>query len=395
MVRKTVCLFLLSLFASVAFSNHNVLLGAAYLVPPGDSSVSSHSVVSDDTARAKSVATSLKWIARHQLPDGSWNFNHQKGPGEDRDSPNPGRGTSARFAATALCLLAFMEAGHTPERGEHKAAVAAGLRFLASNGRKTKHGSSFHEPQGSMYSHALATLCLCQAYRMTKDETFRAPAAGGIQFIQYAQDPVEGGWRYQPKQPGDTSVTGWQLQALAQARFAEIETSDASIQRAAGFLDRVGQKDGAFYGYTEPGRRKGTTASGLLCRMLLGWDRETAALARGVKWINSHGPSRAKPGGADEKPPHIDMYFNYYGTLTMRRYGGDMEKNWTANLQTFLLETQETDGTAEGSWWFRGGIAADIGGRLYCTAMSSLVLTHLAKEPEALSLEVAPGDDLP
>ena len=65
-----------------------------------------------------------------------------------------------------------------------------------------------------LYSHGIATIALCEAYNLTGDKALRAPAQAAINFIVHAQDPVGGGWRYQPRQSGDLSVTGWQALAL-------------------------------------------------------------------------------------------------------------------------------------------------------------------------------------
>jgi hypothetical protein len=67
---------------------------------------------------------------------------------------------------------------------------------------------------GRMYAHGLGSIALCEAYAMTHDKTLLQPAQLSLNHITFAQDPVGGGWRYMPKQPGDTSAFGWQLMAL-------------------------------------------------------------------------------------------------------------------------------------------------------------------------------------
>ena len=65
-----------------------------------------------------------------------------------------------------------------------------------------------------MYSHGLATIALCEAYGLSGDKQAGVAAQRAVNFILTAQNPNDGGWRYNPKDPGDTSVVGWQLMAL-------------------------------------------------------------------------------------------------------------------------------------------------------------------------------------
>ena len=69
---------------------------------------------------------------------------------------------------------------------------------------------------------------------MTHDKGLMAPAQASINFIVAAQDPVGGGWRYQVKQAGDTSVVGWQLMALKSAHMAYLNVPPETIREAGG-----------------------------------------------------------------------------------------------------------------------------------------------------------------
>ena len=46
-----------------------------------------------------------------------------------------------------------------------------------------------------MYAHGLATITLCEAYGLTKDERIGAAAQRAVIFIEHAQHPASGGWR--------------------------------------------------------------------------------------------------------------------------------------------------------------------------------------------------------
>jgi len=312
-------------------------------------------------ASEAAVASALNWLVAHQLEDGGWNFDHTAGTCSKRCS-HPGNIPEARNAATAMGLLPLLGAGETHQTGEHKRNVNGGLVFLVSRVKPAAGGSgSFHEPGGSMYSHALATLALTEAYSMTNDKALLVPTQACIDYIAYAQDPVGGGWRYTARTAGDTSVSGWQLAALTTAHPADLTVDPEVFERATTFFDSVQANDGATYGYTRPGTGSATSAIGLLSRIELGWNKENPALKRGVEFLSTQGPSNS------------NMYYNFYATQVMKEYGGELWRKWNTKLRDLLLDKQEKHGHAKGSWDFPGGME-DRGGRLCTTSLATMIL---------------------
>lgn len=320
----------------------------------------------------RAVALALQWLANHQLPDGGWSFDHTKAGGCNNQCRNPGNLADARAAATALALLPFLGSGQTHREGKYAKNVRAGLYYLITNRMKVSaEGGSFFESGGSMYSHGLAAIVLTEAYGMTHDKVLAAPAQQAINFIANAQDPVGGGWRYQPRQKGDTSVVGWQLMALKSGAMAYLQVPKVTIQRAQVFLDSVQADGGAAYGYLDPGEGPATTAIGLLCRMYLGWDKNNPALVRGIQRLSNWGPSTSKAG-----PGRNNFYYNYYATQVMRHWEGEEWKKWNAVMRDYLVETQAQKGHEAGSWFFEDSVdhGKERGGRLYFTAMATMIL---------------------
>ena len=90
-----------------------------------------------------------------------------------------------------------------------------------------------------MYSHGLAAITICEAYAMTHDPDLLQPAQLALNFIVYAQDPRGGGWRYKPKEPGDTSVVGWQLMALKSGAMGNLQVPQQTFRLANSFLESV------------------------------------------------------------------------------------------------------------------------------------------------------------
>ena len=92
-----------------------------------------------------------------------------------------------------------------------------------------------------MYAHAIATVALCEAAGMTKDPAVKAKATMAVGYIVDAQGR-NGSWGYTGPAPseGDTSIVGWQIQALASAKLAEIKfDKDKVYKNANQFLESV------------------------------------------------------------------------------------------------------------------------------------------------------------
>lgn len=315
-------------------------------------------------ASEKAVSLALVWLAAHQMPDGGWSFNHTLAPSCRKMCRNPGSLEEARNAATAMALLPFLGAGQTHKEGqkEYKKVVNSGLYFLTKRMQVSqKKGGSLFERGGSMYSHGLAAIALCEAYAMTRDKSLYQPAQLAINYIAYAQDPTGGGWRYAEQQAGDTSVVGWQVMALKSGHMGYLTINPNTVRGASIFLDSVQAKNGARYGYATPGSKPSTTAIGLLCRMHLGWGHDHPSLVDGVKFLASEGPSKS------------NNYYNYYATQVLRHYGGDLWKQWNAVMRDQLVKSQSQKGHEKGSWHVGDGHGGK-GGRLYDTSLSTMIL---------------------
>jgi hypothetical protein len=228
----------------------------------------------------QAVDRALAWIAAHQLTDGSWSFDLADCPKcAGKCSQSGQRKAADRCAATAMALLPFLGRGYTHREGPYKLQVEAGIGFLVQQvilGYGQAYGSG-----GSLYSQGLAVIALAEYHALSEDKRLAVPTQAAIDFVVRAQDPKGGGWRYQPRKPGDTSVSGWQVAALRAAAEARLETNPLTLTKAMEFLDSVGEDSGAAYGYTGPGRGAATSAAGLLCRLHLGWNTNHPSVQAG------------------------------------------------------------------------------------------------------------------
>jgi hypothetical protein len=305
------------------------------------------------------VERALQWIVEHQLADGGWSFDHCQAARCEGGCDRAGT-IAARNAATALALLALLGAGRTHLEGPAAPAVRRGLSYLTM---RIRADGGLLEGGGTMYSHGLGSLALGEAYALTGDENLKKPAEASIKFLAAAQDPVGGGWRYLPRQPGDTSVTGWQLSAVKAAQLGLLPVPEQTWPRARQFLAGVSEDQGFAYGYTSPGHGPSTTAIGLWSQQNFAAGALPAGHDRGVAALLA---AELKPGM---------FYHNFFASQVARDHGGAAWPAWNKQLQTMLLAGQTRDGHAAGSWFSdEREFWATRAGRLYCTCLSVLTL---------------------
>lgn len=320
----------------------------------------------------EAIERGLAFLASVQQRDGRWSLGL---PGERTQ-------INSDTAATALALLAFQGAGYTHREHKHQERVAAALQFLLRN---QKRNGDLYLPEdeisnqsASLYSHALATIALCEAYGMTQDPALKEPAERAIDFILQCQNPERGGWRYVPQVSSDTSVSGWMLMALKSGQLAGISSAQRGIPGVKRWLDLASAKDsaGAYYvynPYATDAQAHGRAAShtmtsvGLLMRFYTGWNRDHPAMVAGASYL------RKNPPKIEER----DTYYWYYGTQVMFHMGGEYWEDWNRKLHSLLIESQIKQGQLGGSWDpyypVRDRWAAHAG-RIYVTTMNLLSL---------------------
>ena len=347
-------------------------------------------------ASEAAVTRALEWIKRHQMPNGGWTFAHQTVCRQPRCTGSGDISRARAFnGATALALLPFLGAGQTHMAGSHRETVGRGLLFLIRNGRQgTQDGVpvlDLTEPGGTLYSHGLAAIVLCEAYAMSQDPALAAPAQGALNFIAFAQNPRDGGWRYLPQHPsgGDTSVTGWQVMALKSGSMAHLTIPPATVRKASLFLDKVQSPDGSMYGYRSPPRDSSGHLPchpiGLLCRMYLGWGKHHPSIQRGVANLAQLGVQTD------------DIYYNYYAAQVLRHYGGAVWEQYNLQMRDWLLAQQVPSGPAGGSWHWpdsRSHRGPGEGGRLCSTALATMILEVYYRHMP-LYAEAAADEDFP
>lgn len=318
----------------------------------------------------EAVEAALTWLAKHQNRDGTWSLDHRGGGDCKGQCANPGEATNSLMSGTSLALLPYLGAGQTRYDGKYKDVVGRGLDALVRLGKKPKQGAGVSwADTGNMYAHGISAIALCEALGMTKESQLALPAQAAIDHIVSAQNPNDGGWRYNFRQAGDTSVVGWQVMALKSAHLAGLNVPHSTVLGASRFLDLAQQDDyGSAYAYITDAKqnyRKSTSAVGLLCRMYLGWKKDNPAIEEGAIRLAEIGPS-----------PN-DFYYNYYAAQVIFQYTngtGPMWREWNTKLRDFLVNKQDKEGHQKGSWYVNYGHQTEHGGRLYTTALACMTL---------------------
>jgi len=320
-----------------------------------------------DSERA--VAAALNWLARHQLHTGNWSLgNYQE---NCKDATCAGKGSaSSDAAATAMALLPFLAAGQTHrEKGPYKKNIEAGLVWLVTN--QKQDGSLAAGSGQPMYTHGLATICMCEAYGLSRDKAIGESAQKAINFICAAQNPARGGWHYHgtPDEPGDTSVVGWQIMALKSGIMAGLDVPERALTGASKWLKMVSQgTDGGLFSYQpDGGASPSMSAVGLLCSQYLGMKRSDPGMIEGVGYLMKQLPA----------PQARNIYYWYYATQVLHNVPGQDWDNWNRKMRKLLITTQVKGGCAEGSWDPAEPVKdpwGEAGGRIMITSLSTLTL---------------------
>ena len=300
----------------------------------------------------QSVIRALEWLKRNQAPDGSW------GPNK------PGM--------TGLGLLTFLAHGETTSSKDYGPTVEKAIRFLLRiQNEAGAFGSTDSGP--AVYAHAIATYAISEAYGLTRIPDLKPAMEKAAKLIVNGQQ-AGGLWDYKYDKGArwDTSVAGWQIQALKAAYIAgaEVPGIKEAMDKSVGGLVRSQRAETGRFGYSSPGNGSdGVTAVGVLCLQLLGQHRSQAAQA---------GLNAMKGFKCDYRdPPDWPMYAWYYITQAKFHHGGALWNDWNNQFARELTKNQNEDG----SWTSAGQFLKDDGhgketnhGPVYSTTLAALTL---------------------
>ena len=333
-------------------------------------------------ATESAVEAALRWLARHQEPDGHW----------DPTKWDKGMGP---VGMTGLAMLAFLGAGYTSKTpGKFQDNVRRAENWLVNQREETMKTKNWIKQapgqfySSGMYEQGMGTLALAEAFGMTKDPRVGKAAQEAVDYILAAQGPYEA-WDYGHKKGAagrnDTSVTGWNLMALKSAKIAGLKVDGAGFQGCMRWLDAASSKDNGFCNYagqmatTKPGTNSNLAmaSAGMLMRQFMNAPSDDPFVVATAKLITQE---KNLPVWGD-KGAGVNLYYWYYATLCTFQAGGDYWNKWNKKMQTALLPNQckggPMDGSADdkdGSWDPVGGGYIPTGGRVFSTALGALTL---------------------
>lgn len=333
-------------------------------------------VAHDGSALDTSLRFALQWLQRHQHAEGMWSA-RSFGQLCEGESCTGGGSEAHDVGATALAVLAILEAG--PARERHEEAARKGLAWLAE--QQGLDGCVGPTSGKFMYGHALSTLAFARGSRLAGGGDYAARAAKGARFLRQARNPGHA-WRYGVRDgENDTSVTAWAGAALLAC--AEPEVGAAVDPRVwEGVRRSLAQSTSDWTQetyYRRSGiapaedrfeKNEGLTAMALWLRISMGADRaspEIRGAARRLGWClpawNASGSS-------------VDYTAWFSGTRALALYGdAALWEAWSASARRALVPRQRkyADGCGCGSWDPVDRWGAE-GGRVYATAMNALTL---------------------
>jgi hypothetical protein len=314
------------------------------------------------------VHRALRWLARVQMDDGSW----ERAP-----------------ALTGLALLCFLAHGDTPLSEDFGLTVQKAMQWLAA--AMPADGRAIGGKHGGVYDHGIATYALSEGYGMTQIPMLRTAAANGLAVIVKGQQR-DGGWNYNYDDKGrwDLSVSAWQMQALKAGYVAGLDVPGLcdAMESARAFTKRC--FNGQTFGYSSPGGSSNLTGAGVLCLQILG-DADSAEAQAGVDYVLDKRRESFAAARNDWRSQGGPIYGWYYDTQAAFHAGRKHWSSWRAVFDRVLTQNQHPDG-----YWdmeAKHAVGSPLAEDVYHTTLCCLQLEVYYRYLPSLKLGDGCGED--
>lgn len=243
------------------------------------------------------VIRGLRWLKTHQNADGSWGGQHQG-------------------AMTGLALLSFLGHCETFTSPEFGGTVRKAVDWLLAQGEAQGGWLVTEQGNGRAYAQGIATYALAEAYSLTRLARIAPVLEKSAKIVMGGQNST-GGWVYNYASEGsDSSVTGWQIQALKATHLSglNVEGLDACLDRAIENIKAHQCADGSItYRRGDGGGKWSLTGVGVVaCQMWHHKDDQT--VRKGLEYILAR---KTLSYNGD-----CSLYGWYYNTLACFLSGG-------------------------------------------------------------------------
>ncbi len=312
----------------------------------------------DDNARlgtssgtSETIATAADWLASQQDADGTW-------------TPSKlGGADGYRAALTGLAAMALVQDGVQ----DH---VEAARRAASALAAMQRDDGSFSAPGISqLYNQGIATRTLFRVREITGSEEWDDALHAAVAFIGERQSAA-GGWDYSQGDSGNTALTIWQIDALAQARAAGWGDPRGSLRRGLRWLgSQVGADGSVAY------REFGNAASGSSTLSAMGawglaeFGSDFASLAPAAARAMEHLAEAGDVTG-------IEPTKNLYRDLFVMRAFRACNRGEAEDVAARMAAIREKDGDIQGAWRADGDPWNRAGGDLYATSVALLALAE-------------------
>ncbi len=302
-------------------------------------------------------------------------------------------------AITALGALAMMSAGHRPGSGPYGENLTRAIDYIlktqqpsgmfsainAEPFQTSRQWSNLHAH--ALYNHAIGALALSECYgeaSRTQNEEIQVAIEKALEVSRKYQtsfkrypDRDRGGWRYMMynyQLDSDLSVTSWQLMFLRSATGAGFDVPEEYAKDAINFVRRCyDSRRGQFrYSLFQPEARYTRAMSGAgIFSLAMGGAHDTEMARKAGDWLTTQLPT-FQSFNRRSRNQHDEYYYStYYATIGMYQLGGKYWQNFYPPVAKTLIENQNNDG----SWADRVGSSSPYVGRVYSTALMTMVLT--------------------
>ncbi len=278
----------------------------------------------------KAVMAGLRWLKDHQNEDGSWS---------DEFKP----------AMTGLALLCFLGHGELDVSPEFGPTVKKAVDWLITRGSEFNGRMSLTKDgwggNPGVYQQGMCAYALGEYYTMTQDDRVKTVLTQAVKFITDGQNS-NGGWKYNYEKggPSDTSVTGWQVQALKAAHLTGLQLAgvDEALDKSMGYF-KIAQKEDGSFGYHDKEEGNGYSLAGVGTLCTYFWKQDKDKLVHeGIKCIID---KTKKDFPVEYKSDKADLYAWYYNGQACLMFGGEAWVRWNRWFQDEICDNQSTDGS--------------------------------------------------